>query len=97
MTGEESYHAACFTCKTCSRRIDELVFAKTSAGIYCMACHNERVARSRRHAEEKKKRAKSASARKDPKSPKDKLRDAVRVTPGSRHSSIAETRCSLRA
>ncbi|KZW00267.1 RhoGAP-domain-containing protein [Exidia glandulosa HHB12029] len=74
MTGEESYHAACFTCKTCHRRIDELVFAKTSAGIYCMACHNDRVARSRRHAEAKK-RAKSASARKDPKSPKDKLRD----------------------
>ncbi|KAF8585944.1 RhoGAP-domain-containing protein [Ramaria rubella] len=49
MTGHESYHAACFTCKTCGRHIGELVFAKTTQGIYCMACHNERVARSRRH------------------------------------------------
>jgi ribosomal protein L12E/L44/L45/RPP1/RPP2 len=55
-TGDESYHAACFTCRSCSRKIEELVFAKTSQGIYCMACHNERVARSRRHAEAKKKK-----------------------------------------
>ncbi|KAG8974061.1 hypothetical protein FRB90_009846, partial [Tulasnella sp. 427] len=41
----------------------ELVFAKTSNGIYCMACHNERVARSRRHAD--RKRDKSRSSRKD--------------------------------
>lgn len=73
MTGDESYHAHCFTCRTCKRRIEELVFAKTSQGIYCMvslsfalhpgrqltvkACHNERVARSRRHAEAKRQRA----------------------------------------
>lgn len=37
MTGDESYHAHCFTCRTCKRRIEELVFAKTSQGIYCMA------------------------------------------------------------
>ncbi len=36
MTGDESYHAACFTCRTCTKRIEELVFAKTSQGIYCM-------------------------------------------------------------
>ncbi|WVR00219.1 hypothetical protein IAU59_007361 [Kwoniella sp. CBS 9459] len=54
MTGDESYHAHCFTCRTCKRRIEELVFAKTSQGIYCMSCHNERVARSRRHAEHKR-------------------------------------------
>lgn len=56
MTGDESYHAHCFTCRTCKRRIEELVFAKTSQGIYCMACHNERVAKSRRHAEAKRQR-----------------------------------------
>ncbi|KAG8743250.1 hypothetical protein FRC10_012294 [Ceratobasidium sp. 414] len=54
MTGDDSYHAACFKCRSCSRRIEELVFAKTSQGIYCMSCHNDRVARSRRHAEQKK-------------------------------------------
>ncbi|BEI94714.1 uncharacterized protein CcaverHIS019_0702950 [Cutaneotrichosporon cavernicola] len=57
MTGDESYHAHCFTCRTCKQRIEELVFAKTSQGIYCMNCHNERVARSRRHAEARRLRA----------------------------------------
>lgn len=74
--GDESYHAACFTCKSCKNRIEELVFAKTSQGIYCMvctfkvpcslnvtltrslargqSCHNERVAKSRKHAEKKR-------------------------------------------
>ncbi|PVG02489.1 RhoGAP-domain-containing protein, partial [Serendipita vermifera] len=58
MTGDDSYHALCFTCRQCGKRIEELVFAKTSQGIYCMECHNERAARSRRH-HEKKKRAKA--------------------------------------
>lgn len=57
MTGDESYHAHCFTCRTCKKRIEELVFAKTTQGIYCMACHNERVAKSRRHAEARRQRA----------------------------------------
>ncbi|KAJ3552690.1 hypothetical protein NM688_g4018 [Phlebia brevispora] len=51
MTGEDSYHAHCFNCKVCKKRIEELVFAKTSTGIYCMDCHNARVARSKRHQE----------------------------------------------
>lgn len=64
MTGEDSYHAACFTCRTCHKRIDELVFAKTSQGFYCMKCHNERVARSRRHMAKKqtKERERQASS-----------------------------------
>lgn len=57
MTGDDSYHAHCFKCKVCKNRIDELVFAKTSQGIYCMNCHNERVARSRRHQARKQERA----------------------------------------
>ncbi|KAL4249530.1 hypothetical protein ABKN59_007206 [Abortiporus biennis] len=63
MTGEDSYHAHCFNCKVCKKRIDELVFAKTSQGIYCMDCHNERVARSRRHQQrrEKEKAARAAA------------------------------------
>ena len=64
MTGEDSYHAACFKCRTCHKRIDELVFAKTSQGFYCMKCHNERVARSRRHMAKKqtKERDRQASS-----------------------------------
>lgn len=66
MTGDDSYHAHCFNCKVCKKRIEELVFAKTTQGIYCMDCHNARVARSRKHQErrerEKREREKRAAA-----------------------------------
>ncbi|GJJ74218.1 hypothetical protein EMPS_06576 [Entomortierella parvispora] len=42
MTGEDAYHADCFMCVQCESKIDDLVFAKTSQGIYCMTCHKER-------------------------------------------------------
>jgi len=58
MTGDDSYHAHCFKCKVCKTRIDELVFAKTSQGIYCMNCHNDRMAKIRRHAQKKREREK---------------------------------------
>ena len=59
MTGDDSYHAHCFKCKVCSNRIDELVFAKTSQGIYCMNCHNERMIKIRKHAQKKAEREKA--------------------------------------
>ncbi|KIK92936.1 hypothetical protein PAXRUDRAFT_829500 [Paxillus rubicundulus Ve08.2h10] len=62
MTGDDSYHAHCFKCKVCHNRIDELVFAKTSHGIYCMTCHNERMAKIRRHVQRKREKEKAASA-----------------------------------
>ncbi len=62
MTGDDSYHAHCFKCRSCHNRIDELMFAKTSHGIYCMKCHNQRVARSRRHAQKQKERENAAPA-----------------------------------
>ena len=83
MTGDESYHAACFTCKTCARHIGELVFAKTTQGIYCMACHNERVARSRRHAEQRRNRSKS---RRDG-THRDRDKDRIREKPSNLHLS----------
>lgn len=63
MTGDDAYHAHCFNCKVCKKRIDELVFAKTSQGIYCMDCHNERVARSRRHQQRREKEKERERAR----------------------------------
>ncbi|KAJ7132834.1 hypothetical protein C8R43DRAFT_1206633, partial [Mycena crocata] len=60
MTGDDSYHAHCFKCKVCKNRIDELVFAKTSQGIYCMKCHNERMIKIRKHTQKKAEREKAA-------------------------------------
>uniref|UniRef100_A0A0W0FMY6 Putative RhoGAP-domain-containing protein n=1 Tax=Moniliophthora roreri TaxID=221103 RepID=A0A0W0FMY6_MONRR len=62
MTGDDSYHAHCFKCKICHSRIDELVFAKTSQGIYCMNCHNQRMIKIRKHAQKKAEKEKAAAA-----------------------------------
>lgn len=60
MTGDDSFHAHCFTCKVCKNRIDDLVFAKTSQGIYCMKCHNDRMIRIRKHTQRKAERERAA-------------------------------------
>ncbi|KAF9357072.1 hypothetical protein BGX26_004281 [Mortierella sp. AD094] len=58
MTGDEAYHADCFRCIQCNAKIDDLVFAKTSQGIYCMRCHQERKdAKRRREERERMERA----------------------------------------
>ncbi|QRV79292.1 Rho-type GTPase-activating protein 4 [Ceratobasidium sp. AG-Ba] len=84
MTGDDSYHAACFKCRSCSRRIEELVFAKTSQGIYCMSCHNDRVARSRRHAEQKK-RSRTRSRKEDSHAPSPAAQSPTPSLPSRRH------------
>ncbi|KAK4057102.1 Rho-type gtpase-activating protein [Microbotryomycetes sp. JL221] len=72
------------TVVSCSNKIEELIFAKTTAGIWCMSCHNERVARTRKHAEAKRNKSgatssrvkegsSSLSGRSRPKTEKDKL------------------------
>ncbi|KZO95564.1 RhoGAP-domain-containing protein [Calocera viscosa TUFC12733] len=54
MTGDLTYHSNCFKCQQCQKKIEDLVFAKTNHGIYCMPCHNEKAARSRRAMERRK-------------------------------------------
>lgn len=69
MTGDDSYHAHCFKCKVCKNRIDELVFAKTSQGIYCMDCHNERMIKIRKHNERKAERERQVAMARDRENP----------------------------
>lgn len=76
MTGDDSYHAHCFKCKVCDTRIDELVFAKTSHGIYCMNCHNKRMIRLREHAQRKAERNKEKAAANSSSLAKPRERDA---------------------
>ncbi|KAI0282698.1 hypothetical protein BC826DRAFT_1110631 [Russula brevipes] len=57
MTGDDVYHPRCFKCRSCHNLINGLVFARTSYGIYCMDCHNNRVARIRRRAQIQRERA----------------------------------------
>lgn len=98
MTGDDSYHAHCFKCRSCHNRIDELMFAKTSHGIYCMKCHHQRVARSRRHAQKQKERENAAIAGGPSKSHGHFAKDPSGVsanTPDSARSSLPMSTASL--
>lgn len=50
LTGEQAFCAACFRCRNCKRKIDNLRYAKTSQGIFCMSCHESLMARRRKKA-----------------------------------------------
>src|SRR2546423_10968680 len=58
------YHEECFRCQECHAPISGTVYASTSKGVYCVNCHNERMVRSRKHHEDKKRRAKERAERK---------------------------------
>ncbi|KAJ6593819.1 hypothetical protein B0H19DRAFT_1092151 [Mycena capillaripes] len=82
MTGDDSYHAHCFKCKVCKNRIDELVFAKTSQGIYCMKCHNERMIKIRKHTQKKAEREKAAGGQGSTNSRERDARQRPQPSPG---------------
>ncbi|KAG2237536.1 hypothetical protein BDF21DRAFT_386678 [Thamnidium elegans] len=56
MTGDEAYHADCFQCVSCKKKIDDLVFTQTSKGIHCTPCHEKRRAEKQKRREERGKR-----------------------------------------
>ena len=50
LTGEQAFCASCFKCRNCKRRIENLRYARTSQGIFCMACHESLMARRRKRS-----------------------------------------------
>jgi hypothetical protein len=59
LTGDQAFCATCFRCRNCKRKIENLRYARTSQGIFCMACHETLMARRRK----KSKAAAAAKAR----------------------------------
>lgn len=50
LTGDQAYCAACFRCRNCKRKIENLRYARTTQGIFCMNCHESLMARRRKKA-----------------------------------------------
>ena len=50
LTGDQAFCAACFRCRNCKRKIENLRYARTSQGIFCMSCHESLMARRRKKA-----------------------------------------------
>src|SRR6478735_5493249 len=65
LTGEQAFCATCFRCRNCKRKIENLRYARTSQGIFCMSCHESLMARRRK----KSKAAAQAKAREKDASP----------------------------
>ncbi|XWW97822.1 hypothetical protein V2A60_005809 [Cordyceps javanica] len=57
LTGDQAFCSTCFRCRNCKRKIENLRYARTSQGIFCMGCHETIMARRR-------KRSKAAAAAK---------------------------------
>ncbi|KAG7747674.1 hypothetical protein KL912_003046 [Ogataea haglerorum] len=49
LTGDQAYCANCFKCKSCKRPIEDLRYARTSKGLFCMPCHHKLVERKRKY------------------------------------------------
>lgn len=65
LTGDQAFCATCFRCRNCKRKIENLRYARTSQGIFCMSCHESLMARRRK----KSKAAAQAKAREKDSSP----------------------------
>lgn len=48
LTGDQAFCAGCFRCRNCKRKIENLKYARTSQGIFCMNCHESLMARRRK-------------------------------------------------
>lgn len=48
LTGDQAFCANCFKCRNCKRRIENLRYARTSQGIFCMDCHESLMQRRRK-------------------------------------------------
>ena len=57
LTGDQAFCATCFKCRNCKKKIENLKYARTSQGIFCMECHESLMQRRR------KKTAKSSERR----------------------------------
>ncbi|RPA94191.1 RhoGAP-domain-containing protein [Choiromyces venosus 120613-1] len=54
LTGDQAFCAGCFRCRNCKRKIENLKYARTSQGIFCMSCHETLMARRRKRGKAQK-------------------------------------------
>lgn len=66
LTGDQAFCAACFRCRNCKKKIENLKYARTSQGIFCMACHETLMARRRKRVKNSAKTPTSAASASGP-------------------------------
>lgn len=48
LTGDQAYCSSCFKCRSCKLKIEDLRYARTSKGLFCMSCHEKLVAKKKK-------------------------------------------------
>ncbi|KAM9936320.1 hypothetical protein OXX80_004131 [Metschnikowia pulcherrima] len=67
LTGDQAYCSSCFKCRVCKSKIEDLRYARTSKGLFCMSCHEELIAKKKKHDLKRKQMASlSSSSRPSP-------------------------------
>ena len=61
LTGDQAYCAGCFRCRNCKKKIENLRYARTSQGMFCMECHEGLMARRRKKKTSQRKQASNSS------------------------------------
>ena len=51
LIGDQAFCATCFKCRNCKKKIENLKYARTSQGIYCMECHESLMQRRRKKSQ----------------------------------------------
>ena len=51
LTGDQAFCANCFKCRNCKKKIENLKYARTSQGIFCMDCHESLMQRRRKKSQ----------------------------------------------
>lgn len=49
LTGDQAYCSNCFKCRACKLKIEDLRYARTSKGLFCMSCHEKLVAKKKKY------------------------------------------------
>lgn len=57
LTGDQAYCSNCFKCRACKLKIEDLRYARTLKGLFCMACHEKLVAKKRKYDMKKRQMA----------------------------------------
>lgn len=48
LTGDQAYCSNCFKCRVCKLKIEDLRYARTLKGLFCMSCHEKLVAKKKK-------------------------------------------------
>lgn len=66
LTGDQAYCPSCFRCRVCKLKIEDLRYARTSKGLFCMSCHEKLIAKKRKYDLKKRQMAQFESLLRPP-------------------------------